>query len=566
MYLKVDLNLEVIMLTGMRGQYYSGETYIISSEDYLASEMIAFCGTQFCCVKTANRFIYMFEGGEMKYREFLHTINANYMKEALSKNYGKFGPMPQLVSAVFIDLVEEESIDDRNLEFIYGVHSLLPYENKRNYVDFVDSIDDAINILESIRPENIEKTKQDARRAEIESVVERYRELFGNDFEKLQLMSDDDACDLIADVFANGPFGYATICVVREKEFFEESVKEKVYTDSLYIRRMQDMYARIVPTMINACREMDIKDLEEDYGRIEEDKEQLLSSLEGMSFEDSLEKYKYYKECDEEIQDKISEGNVPIFAIDIWNSYSEYFKMASILVSNHMNELNHNKAKQRKISQRDLNAALLYFYDASDVEEAKRKKKKIKYQSDKQAGDEGERRVNEALKWLDSEYVVIAQRSKDRYGNPCILIRGEGQPSPQEFDHIVVSTKGVFLIETKNYSGKLVIDKEGNWQREIDETLKGEKNPLMQIRRHEKVVKSFLTSEMPVYSILCIANDSAIIEGTANTELPVIKYDLLIERIEKFEGRTVPQDLVDNTVDLIYKHMIDAEEIGEKLN
>ena len=36
---------------------------------------------------------------------------------------------------------------------------------------------------------------------------------------------------------------------------------------------------------------------------------------------------------------------------------------------------------------------------------------------------------------------------------------------PMEYDHVLVGKQGVFVIETKNYKGKIIVDENGNWIR-----------------------------------------------------------------------------------------------------
>lgn len=84
------------------------------------------------------------------------------------------------------------------------------------------------------------------------------------------------------------------------------------------------------------------------------------------------------------------------------------------------------------------------------------------------------------------------------------------------------------------------------------------KNPLQQIRQHEKVLMSFLPKECNIISIICIANDKAIIEGSENCPIPIVKSDMLVEFIENWNGNeTKISDLqMGQCVEVIYKHMI----------
>ena len=69
---------------------------------------------------------------------------------------------------------------------------------------------------------------------------------------------------------------------------------------------------------------------------------------------------------------------------------------------------------------------------------------------------------------------------------------------------------------------------------------------------------SFLPQECRVISIICIANDKAIIEGSENCPIPIIKSDMLVEFIENGgENEIKISDLqVEKCVNLIYDHMV----------
>lgn len=67
-----------------------------------------------------------------------------------------------------------------------------------------------------------------------------------------------------------------------------------------------------------------------------------------------------------------------------------------------------------------------------------------------EAGIRGEREVVKALQELDDSHYLL---------NGIVLPRGKG-----DIDHVLLGPKGVFVIETKNYSGKVICDGD-NWHR-----------------------------------------------------------------------------------------------------
>lgn len=183
--------------------------------------------------------------------------------------------------------------------------------------------------------------------------------------------------------------------------------------------------------------------------------------------------------------------------------------------------------------------AMMYFYNASSYQEALKKEKEYENYVIKKIGDEGEKEVRYALKWLDPSYIIIEGKLDTRYNKQIIRLYNKNFiDEAQEYDHIIIGEQGVFLIETKNYSGEITVDSMGNWIRGgSDEAIKGERNPLQQVRRHEKVLRSIIN--VPIISLICLANPQAIIRGGENSKVPIIKSDLLVEYIESYRSDIV---------------------------
>lgn len=148
-----------------------------------------------------------------------------------------------------------------------------------------------------------------------------------------------------------------------------------------------------------------------------------------------------------------------------------------------------------------------------------------------QAGIKGEKEVEYILNWLPEEFCVI-ERGDDGIFLKCAKVSDE----IQEIDHIVLSPEGVFAIETKNYSGSIEIDKQGNWMRK---KAKGDKigieNPIGQVQRHHRIIENILGIK-DIFDIICIANEKAIIYGAENSPIPVLKSDMLAYYITNYKN------------------------------
>ncbi|HOA81855.1 MAG TPA: nuclease-related domain-containing protein, partial [Defluviitaleaceae bacterium] len=169
---------------------------------------------------------------------------------------------------------------------------------------------------------------------------------------------------------------------------------------------------------------------------------------------------------------------------------------------------------------------------------------KSKEERIKNAGQEGEKQLTYALKWLDKNKFKV-------FNNIKLSDGGEAQ----EFDSIVIGDKAVFNIETKNYIGDLVIDEQGNWYRLVNGHKFGTENPIFQVKRHNRVLNNILGGGVPIVDLVVWSNLESIIEGAHYSPVKVIKLDQLTYFIESFnEGRNLTRE----EINLIIKRIEDS--------
>lgn len=223
---------------------------------------------------------------------------------------------------------------------------------------------------------------------------------------------------------------------------------------------------------------------------------------------------------------------------------------ASMIVGNEIHKLYvyFVKVKERLEADRKEFLMEIQIKESEDTEENNR----INHTKNNGWGEQGEQEVEYALKWLPKGYIAIKRDCVSKYEKECILLKNNAiSDEIQEIDHIVIGTQGVFLIETKYYKGKIIIDSNGNWIRE-DETgkQKGTKNPVQQIDRHHYILKSILEID-EIQDIICIAHDEAIIEGTENSLVPIIKADMIVRYITEYKTGRIFSD--EEKIDMLNK-------------
>jgi len=115
-------------------------------------------------------------------------------------------------------------------------------------------------------------------------------------------------------------------------------------------------------------------------------------------------------------------------------------------------------------------------------------------------GARGESQVNAVLEreLPNREYMVFHDITLDTTHGPT------------QIDHIVVSRFGVFVVETKNYTGWIFGNaKSKQWTQTIYRKKSRFQNPLRQNFKHTKAVESFLSlSPRYVHSVVVFAGDA----------------------------------------------------------
>ena len=188
-------------------------------------------------------------------------------------------------------------------------------------------------------------------------------------------------------------------------------------------------------------------------------------------------------------------------------------------------------------------------------------------QKQKNSNNDGEKAVNYALKWFmasNTSYVIpIKHNCENQYRYNCIVLcKPDFIDESQEYDHILVCSAGIILIETKHWKGSVEIRPDGKWIRKIDvgSLSEGVENPKFQMRRHEILMQKILPN-VPIYSYLCFSNPSIIIDGKENfKEYPIITVDCLEDILNSLcNNGKYSQKEIDNMVVTIDSHKIYSE-------
>ncbi|MDE5794778.1 MAG: NERD domain-containing protein [Muribaculaceae bacterium] len=99
------------------------------------------------------------------------------------------------------------------------------------------------------------------------------------------------------------------------------------------------------------------------------------------------------------------------------------------------------------------------------------------------SGKRGERVVaKELAKLKKKDYIIL---------NDLLLPTSNGRTS--QIDHVVISTRGIFVIETKNHAGRISGNEHAQyWQQHLSSQSRSLYNPLLQNRSHLRAIRRLL--------------------------------------------------------------------------
>ncbi len=164
----------------------------------------------------------------------------------------------------------------------------------------------------------------------------------------------------------------------------------------------------------------------------------------------------------------------------------------------------------------------------------------------------GETSVRMLLLRLDTEnYKVL---------NDILLRRKSGRTT--QIDHIVVSRYGVFVIETKNYSG-WIFGKEGDkyWMQTLNKRTKNKFfNPIFQNKGHINALKEIVGYDIPFYSIV-VFSSKATLKNKING---VVYTPQLIRAIKKYDKVVVSKDVVNRICSEIMRQNIEDKMVKKE--
>ncbi|MBD8033163.1 NERD domain-containing protein [Solibacillus merdavium] len=144
----------------------------------------------------------------------------------------------------------------------------------------------------------------------------------------------------------------------------------------------------------------------------------------------------------------------------------------------------------------------------------------------------GEQRIRKLLDKLSEETTVY---------NDLYVPKKNGEMT--QVDHVLLSTYGLFVIETKNYTGWIFGDEnQRNWTQTIYNKKSRFYNPVMQNNTHVKALQHYLNMEVPIHSIIVFSNAATFKFKEPFQTAHVIQTKHLKRTIEQFKTKEISSE------------------------
>lgn len=175
--------------------------------------------------------------------------------------------------------------------------------------------------------------------------------------------------------------------------------------------------------------------------------------------------------------------------------------------------------------------------------------------SSKIIGSSGEKKVNAIINSLGEDYILL----------PDLMIRNS-RGATSQIDHVVLSEYGIFVIETKTYSGWIFGNENAeNWKKITKRNRYSFRNPVKQNWGHVYTLKEILKqfSSCKYYPIVVFAGTAELKDITS--KVPVIYAADLKSTIENYSStKCLSKDEVLQIQDILESARITDKDAGKE--
>ena len=168
------------------------------------------------------------------------------------------------------------------------------------------------------------------------------------------------------------------------------------------------------------------------------------------------------------------------------------------------------------------------------------------------------------------EYVIYKKLSELELSSAKFLFnlylpRKNGKTS--EIDVLIIHSKGLFVIESKNYSGWIFgNEKQRQWTQTLPISYgRSHKeyfyNPILQNQAHIRALRPLINDNIPIYSIIAFSDNCTLKKVTVNSDVLVTQYDKLRYELLYRIGNLQSEILNETEIEEIYEKLLPYSQV-----
>lgn len=171
--------------------------------------------------------------------------------------------------------------------------------------------------------------------------------------------------------------------------------------------------------------------------------------------------------------------------------------------------------------------------------------------------------------YLTYRYLSAYEKQGAKFLFNCYLPRENGETT--EIDVLMISRSGIYVFESKNYSGWIFGDAKGkNWTQTLPQGRKSHKehflNPVKQNQLHIKWLKQYFQDEtVPIHSVVVFSERCTLKKvDVSGSDATVVKRDRLYRTVAGMEAG-MPLVLDENKIKLLYERLYPDTQVDDQV-
>ncbi len=171
--------------------------------------------------------------------------------------------------------------------------------------------------------------------------------------------------------------------------------------------------------------------------------------------------------------------------------------------------------------------------------------------------------------YLTYNHLKSVEKSGGKFLFNCYIPKDDDKTT--EIDVLLICSKGIFVFESKNYSGWIFGSEfQKNWCQTLPNGNKSRKehfyNPIMQNKTHIKYLKTLIGESIPVYSIIVFSDRCTLKDiKLKSNDIKVIQRSNVTSAVSEICSKVNEKVLTDTDINDIYEKLYPYTQVSDEI-